>query len=331
MREMKMDNIRFVLIFLVALGHFCEFSANPVLKYATEFIYSFHMPVFVFVSGYFAKFNAKRVVRTYLYSSIMMQILYHFFLKYYLGYSGLVFQYSTPHYTLWYLFAMAVYTMIIPLIETERIGKKIATVFICFAIALLAGMDTGIGYSFATGRIFAFLPFFVLGFYCRGMGITEKLTKTKLQYKISCGAVIGVAVMALEIFIIKSPSIVFADMTFSYPYYQTAVGWKARAILLIAGLLWVALFLIVTPNKKIPVVSNIGANTFPIYVLHGFVVRILIKNGLVALSPKVYAVVAVALSFALLLMFGNKIASNISKWTLTGQWMNVVDKKEKTK
>ena len=329
MRENKMDNIRFVLIFLVALGHFFEVSVSGTLKNATELIYSFHMPVFVFVSGYFAKFNPKRIVRTYLYCGILMQVLYYFFLKYYIGNGAMEIQYSIPYYTLWYLFAMAFYTMIVPLIETDSLGRKIAILVISFAISLIAGTDPGVGYPFASGRFFAFLPFFVLGFYCKNMGITQKLAGIKLRYKALGGAILLAAVAAFEFYIIKNPYIEFIDMTYSYPYDQTMIGWKARAILLAGGLLWIAFFLVATPNKRIPLVSSIGANTLPIYIFHGFVVKILIDCGLINLSPKIYAPVAVAVSFLFLLVFGNKIASNVAKWGFTGHWLSLFDKKTK--
>jgi len=327
MRESKMDNIRFVLIFFVALGHFFEVSASETLKNATEFIYSFHMPVFVFVSGYFAKFNPKRIVRTYFYCGILMQILYYFFYKYYIGNQTMIFQCSIPNYTLWYLFAMAFYTMIIPLIDTEGLGRRIAITAVCFAISMIAGTDPGVGYPFASGRFFAFLPFFVLGYYCRKGAVTEKLSKLSLRLKILGGAVLAAAVAVFEMYIIKNPYIEFIDMTYSFHYDQTLIGWKARAILLAGGILWVAFFLVATPNKKIPLVSAVGANTFPIYIFHGFLVKILIECGLIDLSVMVYAPVAAALSLVFLLVFGNKIASTVAKWGFTGHWLSLFDKK----
>lgn len=238
-------------------------------------------------------------------------------------------QYSIPYYTLWYLFAMAFYTMIIPLIETESIVRKIVIVALCFAISLIAGTDPGVGYPFASGRFFAFLPFFVLGFYCKNIGITQKLANIKLRYKIICGAALAIAVAALEFYIIKSPSVVFIDMTYSYYYDQTMIGWKARALLLLTGLLWTAFFVVATPNKKIPLISKIGANTFPIYIFHGFVVKILIECGMINLNPTLYAPLAVVISLGFLLLFGNKVASNVAKWGFTGHWLSLFDKKEK--
>lgn len=51
------DNLKGILIFLVVFGHFAlpVHSASDTLNALYGFIYIFHMPLFVFVSGFFAK------------------------------------------------------------------------------------------------------------------------------------------------------------------------------------------------------------------------------------------------------------------------------------
>ena len=56
-RDARLDGLKFVLIFLVVLGHL---SYNDYGLGLTKMIYSFHMPVFVFLSGYFTSLNADR-------------------------------------------------------------------------------------------------------------------------------------------------------------------------------------------------------------------------------------------------------------------------------
>ena len=54
-RDAKMDNLKALLIFLVVFGHVMEaVMAHSGAAYAlTCIIYSFHMPMFAMVSGYF--------------------------------------------------------------------------------------------------------------------------------------------------------------------------------------------------------------------------------------------------------------------------------------
>ena len=51
------DNIKFILIFLVVLGHFADFHTATSLNMRRLFfyIYIFHMPLFIFISGLFSK------------------------------------------------------------------------------------------------------------------------------------------------------------------------------------------------------------------------------------------------------------------------------------
>lgn len=63
-RDYYIDNIKGVFIFLVVFGHLLDFLEEAEIAFATSvrtFIYFFHMPGFIFMSGYLAKsFSGKR-------------------------------------------------------------------------------------------------------------------------------------------------------------------------------------------------------------------------------------------------------------------------------
>ena len=56
-RDHYFDNARFFLIVLVVFGHLTRSYVNEshIFKALYMFIYSFHMPAFVLISGFFAK------------------------------------------------------------------------------------------------------------------------------------------------------------------------------------------------------------------------------------------------------------------------------------
>lgn len=57
-RDYLFDNIKGLLIFLVVFGHLISYSSFKKI-HSIDFIYLsiyiFHMPIFVFISGYFSK------------------------------------------------------------------------------------------------------------------------------------------------------------------------------------------------------------------------------------------------------------------------------------
>ena len=55
MRNYRMDNIRCILIFLVVFGHMLTWIPEADTPY--RIIYLFHMPAFLFLTGYFSHFN----------------------------------------------------------------------------------------------------------------------------------------------------------------------------------------------------------------------------------------------------------------------------------
>ena len=51
------DNVKAILIILVVVGHFIDIASDSSRVYRSifVFIYSFHMPLFIFISGMFHK------------------------------------------------------------------------------------------------------------------------------------------------------------------------------------------------------------------------------------------------------------------------------------
>ena len=61
-RDYLYDNIKGILIILVVLCHFLGYAmikSDTVVRSFIIFIYYFHMPLFIFISGYFSKDPAR--------------------------------------------------------------------------------------------------------------------------------------------------------------------------------------------------------------------------------------------------------------------------------
>ena len=168
-RDYFFDNLKAVLIFLVVLGHFLlPIHGRSYLVVVKRLIYVFHMPLFVFVSGYFAKriyrdgqYNYKKIlylIKAYVIFVVAIQAVYAVF-----GYRSFSeINFFTQSGAPWYLFAMIAWYLIIPLIR----NSKPPVVLLCSVIlALIAGFFKEIGNFLCLSRILVFGPFFYIGYY----------------------------------------------------------------------------------------------------------------------------------------------------------------------
>ena len=67
-RSFYLDNVKSVLIFFVVIGHFAEVavSHSDIFKSLFLWLYTFHMPLFIFITGYLSKNlinNKERVLK----------------------------------------------------------------------------------------------------------------------------------------------------------------------------------------------------------------------------------------------------------------------------
>ena len=70
-------------------------------------------------------------------------------------------------------------------------------------------------------------------------------------------------------------------------------------------------------NYKIPVVTMIGQNTFPVFLLHGFVMRA-IPVKFVGIWNIPAAIIWI--TCAVVLVFGNSVMGKIFKWLFSEHW-----------
>lgn len=98
-REYVFDNAKGFLMFCVVLGHMLEGNLTGVSKILYILIYSFHMPFFVFISGYFAKYDAKEILVKLIVPYVCLQGIGCFAEAIA---TGKRMQFTTPVWILWY-------------------------------------------------------------------------------------------------------------------------------------------------------------------------------------------------------------------------------------
>lgn len=265
-RDYLYDNVKAFLIFCVVLGHILESFLHGSIKVMYIIIYSFHMPLFVFCSGMFARFAPDRIIKKIVMPYVAFQLINC------IGdcvLEGGSIQFTTPVWTLWYLPALFVWTMLIPFIDREKRQTKIFILAGAFAAGLIAGYDGTIGYYMSLSRIIVFMPYFIMGFYYnKSEKLKNSIEKIKPEYMIITGAL----VLSLICFVSEgvNPKWLYNAYTYSDLNYNMLY----RIFIYGCGIILSAVILKVFPKGK-TCFSYIGQRSLQIFLLHGFAVRAL--------------------------------------------------------
>ena len=160
------DNIKGILIALVVAGHFVHpiHNDNPVLSFAFDVIYLFHMPLFVFMSGLFAKstYREGRLDLDRILSLFALGLGFQLALRLVNGSELTVLRLLRFSSAPWYLIAMGWWCLMLPLLS--RLGR-VRGLLCALAVSLLWDAVDMSGGFLAISRTFAFLPWFALGYY----------------------------------------------------------------------------------------------------------------------------------------------------------------------
>ncbi|MFF9894758.1 acyltransferase family protein [Streptomyces longispororuber] len=169
-RDAFFDNAKYLAIVLVALGHAWEpltdHSRTAEALYMT--VYTFHMPAFILISGYFSRSfdmrpdRLKRLVTGVAVPYIVFEVAYTFFKRWADDDPSHPISLLDPWYLTWFLIALFVWRVTVPLWKTVRRPVPLA-----LCVAVLAVTSPDIGDDLDLQRVLQFLPFFVLGLFLR--------------------------------------------------------------------------------------------------------------------------------------------------------------------
>lgn len=261
------DNIKGLLIILVVAGHFMHpiHNDNQVLSCLFDIIYLFHMPLFIFVSGLFAKgayrngrLNINRMI-TYLVLGLAYQAAY-------LAISGLL----TPRRMLlftsapWYLIGMVWWYLATPLLARLSapvgIGASLAAALAWGCVDLSNGL-------LAISRSLAFLPYFALGYYCTTDRLQQLAHRRWLWLAVGAALVIA----ALRIVDIHAYDWFFQMVYGDNPYeHGIAQGVAAKLVTMGIAVVFSLAVLKLMPKTRSRL-TTLGARTLQVYVLHRLV------------------------------------------------------------
>lgn len=268
MRDHYLDSTKAILIFLVVLGHFLEKFigwSDPANHVLLGTIYFIHMPAFIFVSGMlFKDQNYLKNILFFISLYVPFQFLFPLFNAIWSGnfqFNWNIFE--KPYWILWYLMGMMVWTFLTHFLIKTKFPIVIALIF-----ALLVGLSPWNNYQYSVGRIFLFLPFFVVG-TVYGKQFSHFIKQQKYA---SLSAVIILVAIANLVYFTRISSFWLYG---SYSYQQLKVDWLDGTLtrigcLLVSSLGIYAIFGIARLlNGRL---IQLGTHTLPVYLLHGFII-----------------------------------------------------------
>lgn len=311
-RSYYFDNLKLLLIILVVMGHIAEplISSYNNIKEAYMFIYSFHMPLFTFVSGYFSKnindhkkFFPK--INNILIPYIIFQLLYSIFDMYVIKVQNLKITLTCPCWEMWYLLSLFIWSIMLPYFSRAKYP-----ILVTLVMSIISGYDDNIGYYLSLSRTKTFFPYFLMGYFCKKEYID--ILRTRIR---KVGAVLGLIMVWRFMDLIYS-KIDYRWFYGSFPYSQLdGLGYPKFMISILTYILAIIIsicILALIPNKKL-VFTSLGSRTKNVYIFHGFIIKLLVKyNFFNYISSFTSKVCIILISLLIVVIFSSKRISEIT-------------------
>ena len=264
-RDFYFDNVKFVMIVCVILGHTLAHLGRTRLGVAVDsWLYFFHMPVFIFVSGYFSKRSEMRTFigsELKLFETFLIFSLIHLAIRNNWSWRGVMF----PQWSLWYLLSLIWFRAIIQAIGTVTV-KWLA---ISVVISVLAGFIP-IGGALSFQRTFAFLPFFLAGNYLKNNDdLLIKIRRLNPYLAIAFLLILFIGVLVVDLPFKRLLELKFPYKNFTYPLPVSAL---LRIVLLSLCACASICILRLIPRERITWVSEQGANSLLYYLYHTLII-----------------------------------------------------------
>ncbi|MFZ5584028.1 MAG: acyltransferase family protein [Pseudomonadota bacterium] len=295
-RSAYFDNTRAVLICLVVLGHCLELvRADAPAGGLYALIYSFHMPLFAFVSGACSRPDAARrhgsQALFWLAVTTVVCELLEFFIH------GRISRYTAsgyPYWALWWLWSLGIWRCTLPLLS-----RTVWAIPLSVVLALAVSVLCPDGYFLGIARTTYFWPFFLVGYFYRDAWLR---LRGKIKPGISCAVLLA---MALQLQVVTIPvEILYGSYTAPALFLDagTMAGFRLQAYIL-AAIAGIAVLAVVP--QSVSWVTRFGKRTLWVFLGHVLVLRFLPLKPLLVGMDGVGArlVLCVLLAGALVFLF----------------------------
>ncbi|MDT7842343.1 acyltransferase family protein [Streptomyces justiciae] len=272
-RDAFFDNAKYLAIVLVAVGHAWEplKGDSRILEGVYTVVYSFHMPAFIIISGFFSRSfdmrpdRLKRLITGVAVPYVLFETAYVLFDRTVGGDSGKDISLLDPWYLTWFLCALFVWRLCTPILKLIRWPLPFA-----LGVAMLASVAPSIGNDLDLQRVLQFLPYFVLGLCMKA----EHFHMVRTWRMRILAVPVFAAALAVGWWAVPR-------MNTAWFYHRDAAQdlgapWWVGPVMVLAmfgcSLLLTACFFAWVPRRKMWFTA-LGAGTLYGYLLHGFLVK----------------------------------------------------------
>lgn len=311
-REAYFDNAKLLLIFLVVFGHIIQplKDSIPIADVLYQWIYFFHMPAFVFVSGFFAKGSGEKsyimkLVKRILLPYFIFQIFYTIY-YFIIGKNGWDSSLVDPHWGLWFLVSLFCWHML--LILFKRLPSKWG-IITAFVIGIGVGYLPFINETFSLSRTFVFFPFFLMGYWFT----KEKLFRIQTKKWKTVGVIILVALFAISYAL---PTIQAQWLFGSKPYVALDAplyGGLIRCLLYLVAIFMTMSVFTLIPRARLSF-THLGEQTMYVYLLHGLFIQYIRQANLLQLDQNLDMIGLAVIAAAIVWFLSSKWVVTLTQW-----------------
>lgn len=268
-----------------------------------NFIYIFHMPFFMYVSGIFSQIKERPKFRHGIWVIVETYIIFQLIRCIKPILIGESFHFDNllyPQGTLWYLAYLVIYRLFIYLMPKRLLDSYPQTlIIISFLIALLWGF---IPYG-VFEKLFSFFPFFLIGYYSSRINIKQLIQK--IPFAISLA---GILSFIIVIYYTINYDIWYV-LYYGTSYYMTDPNVPPEILFLSRIIANISAIIISVFIMRIVLYKNIfpeyGSKSLFIYMYHTFIVlalRLVIAKGYLPQDEIILLIYTIAILIGLLLL-----------------------------
>jgi len=304
-RDERIDSVKYCLIVVVIAGHVIEYSETTVSIIVWKWIYIFHMPLFIFISGYFSRKKDKELwpsIWKLLEPLIVFQTV-AIITKLINGGETSFRDILTPWYVLWYLLSLIYWRLMLQVIPESILRNAKLILPTAFGISIFTGF-LPIDNFLSLHRTFAFMPFFFLGYYMRGKNLF--LPK---KYKPLCFLFL-ILMVAAPLYYPQYLGILTHSIPFGSIYDGGFYNAAKRMIVFSLAIPMSIAFINVCPNN--PWIARQGRLTMQYFIYHALAIIPLIVITMELNIPMSFVTATI---YTIVLTVGLGIASRLTYFT----------------